>query len=177
MTYFYAVLSDGTVEGNRTAFFLIGGFMAVWIIFYGVVQASAPKLLGAARRNQTELVTAAKSWALGLLGIISMLALVVSLSIIPVPLEPYVLTIGLIVFGGVFAVNSSLHSYLILAFTNSNRVTLDVGFYYMANASGRLVGTLLSGLTFQLQGLALCLITASVMVGLSTLAARRLETA
>ena len=175
--YFYAVLSDGTVEGNRTAFFLIGGFMAVWIIFYGIVQASAPKLLGAARRNQTELVTAAKSWALGLLGIISMLALVVSLSIIPVPLEPYVLTIGLIVFGGVFAVNSSLHSYLILAFTNSNRVTLDVGFYYMANASGRLVGTLLSGLTFQLQGLALCLFTASVMVGISALAARRLETA
>jgi predicted MFS family arabinose efflux permease len=72
-------------------------------------------------------------------------------------------------------VNSALHSYLILAFTRDERVTMDVGFYYMANAAGRLIGTVLSGLTYQVGGLALCLATAAVMVGLSALAAGRLE--
>ena len=65
----------------------------------------------------------------------------------------------------VFALNSSLHSYLILAFTSAERVTMDVGFYYMANAAGRLIGTLLSGLSYQIGGLPLCLATAGVMAG------------
>jgi len=85
------------------------------------------------------------------------------------------LVIGLLVFGAVFAVNSSLHSYLILAFTQDARVTMDVGFYYMANAGGRLLGTVLSGLTYQFGGLGLCLATAAVMVALSALAAGRLK--
>ena len=71
--------------------------------------------------------------------------------------------------------NSSLHSYLILAFSRAERVTMDVGFYYMANAAGRLLGTLLSGLTYQLAGLPLVLGTAAVLVALSTLAAGRLR--
>jgi hypothetical protein len=82
--------------------------------------------------------------------------------------------VGLLVFGAIFAVNSALHSYLILAFTRAERVTLDVGFYYMANAGGRLLGTLLSGLTYQLGGLALMLGVATGMVTLSALAAGRL---
>jgi hypothetical protein len=77
-------------------------------------------------------------------------------------LVPIVVT-GLLLFGGVFALNSSLHSYLILALTDKDRVTLDVGFYYMANATGRLIGTLLSGLSFQLGGLPLCLATAGLL--------------
>jgi hypothetical protein len=77
------------------------------------------------------------------------------------------LVAGLLVFGAVFAVNSSLHSYLILSFTKAERVTMDVGFYYMANAAGRLTGTLLSGLTYQIGGLPLMLGTATIMVGLS----------
>ena len=81
---------------------------------------------------------------------------------------------GLLVFGAIFAVNSSLHSYLILAFTKSERVTMDVGFYYMANAGGRLIGTLLSGLTYQLGGLPLVLGTAAVMVALAALTSSRL---
>jgi hypothetical protein len=52
---------------------------------------------------------------------------------------------------------------------------MDVGFYYMANAGGRLLGTVLSGLTYQLGGLSLMLGVATVMVGLSTLAAGRLR--
>jgi hypothetical protein len=83
--------------------------------------------------------------------------------------------LGLLAFGAVFALNSALHSYLILAFTRSERVSMDVGFYYMANAAGRLAGTLLSGASYQLGGLSLCLATAAAMAGLSWLAMRRLE--
>ena len=78
-------------------------------------------------------------------------------------------------FGAVFAINSALHSYLILAFTKAERVTMDVGFYYMANAGGRLLGTVLSGLTYQIGGLSLMLATASVLVICSALAAGRLH--
>ena len=82
---------------------------------------------------------------------------------------------GLLVFGFLFAVNSSLHSYLILAFTDARRVTMDVGFYYMANAAGRLIGTVLSGASYQFGGLPLCLATAAVFVILSRLAASGLR--
>lgn len=78
-------------------------------------------------------------------------------------------------FGFVFAVNSSVHSYLILAFGETGRITRDVGFYYMANAAGRLLGTLLSGLSYQLGGLPLCLATAGGMAALAWLSARRLQ--
>ena len=78
-------------------------------------------------------------------------------------------------FAVVFALNSALHSYLILAFTDGDRVTMDVGFYYMSNAAGRLLGTLLSGLTYQLGGVALCLATAAAMAALSALAVARLD--
>jgi hypothetical protein len=85
--------------------------------------------------------------------------------------------IGLLIFGALFALNSSLHSYLILAFTSAERVTMDVGFYYMANAAGRLIGTLLSGFTYQLGGLPLCLGTAALMIALSWLSIGNLRAA
>ena len=93
----------------------------------------------------------------------------------PQPWLTATLVLGLLVFGAVFAVNSSLHSYLILAFTKAERVTMDVGFYYMANAGGRLLGTLLSGLTYQIGGLVLMLGTAAAMVAASALAVGRLS--
>ena len=83
--------------------------------------------------------------------------------------------IGLLIFGAVFAINSALHSYLILAFTNQQRATMDVGFYYMANAGGRLLGTLLSGLTFQLGGLPASLTTAGILLYLSYVFALRID--
>ena len=92
----------------------------------------------------------------------------------PAPWLTATLVAGLLLFGFVFAVNSSVHSYLILAFGAADRITRDVGFYYMANASGRLIGTFLSGASYQLGGLALCLTTAGVMALASWLAARRL---
>jgi predicted MFS family arabinose efflux permease len=165
--YFYAVLSDGTTAGNRTAFFLIGTFMAGWIILYGLVQANAPRILRAKTRPESELMSAARRWAWALAVIPAVLAIAALVSAGPQTWLTVSLVIGLLVFGGVFAVNSSLHSYLILSFSKAERVTMDVGFYYMANAAGRLIGTLASGLTYQLGGLPMMLGVAAVMVALS----------
>jgi len=173
--YFQAVLSDGTAEGRREAFFLIGGFLALWIIAYGAVQAMAPRLLGA--RGLPETATAAKAvrWA-GLLVPIPFLLAGASLwAGEPSPALSLTLVAGLLVFGFVFAINASVHSYLILAYGSAERITRDVGFYYMANAAGRLAGTLLSGLSFQFGGLPLCLATAGTMALLSWLSVRRLR--
>ena len=173
--YFYAVLSDGTVAGNRVAFFTIGTFMAVWIILYGAVQASAPRLLRAETRGEAVLINEAWTWALGLALLPALLAALVWIAPAPAPWLTGTLIAGLLGFGAIFAINSALHSYLILAFTKAERVTMDVGFYYMANAAGRLIGTLLSGLSYQWGGLPACLAVAAVMLALSGLLARQLR--
>ena len=175
--YFYAVLSDGSEAGDRAAFFIIGTFMAIWIILYGAVQASAPRLLRAAARGEAAMVESARHWVTALIAIPALLAILTLAAGAPAPWLTGALIAGLLAFGAVFAVNSALHSYLILAFTEDSRVTMDVGFYYMANATGRLLGTLLSGLSYQLGGVALCLGTAAVMVALSALGAGRLHAA
>jgi hypothetical protein len=173
--YFYAVLSDGTVEGNRVAFFTIGTFMAVWIILYGGVQASAPRLLRAETRGDAALIASAWVWAGALALLPAALAVLVWAAGAPAPWLTVTLIGGLLLFGVIFALNSALHSYLILAFTRAERVTMDVGFYYMANAAGRLLGTLLSGVSYQLGGLPACLGTAAAMLVLSAVFARRLS--
>ncbi|TCP39985.1 organoarsenical effux MFS transporter ArsJ [Rhodovulum marinum] len=173
--YFYAVLSDGTEAGNRAAFFLIGGFMAGWIILYGAVQAFAPRLLRAGTRPEAALIAAARGWAWALAAVPAVLTGAALLADGPSPWLTATLVTGLLAFGALFAVNSSLHSYLILAFSRDERVTMDVGFYYMANAAGRLVGTVLSGLTYAAGGLPLMLGAAALMVAASALAAGRLH--
>ena len=176
--FFYSVLSDGSADGNRAAFFQIGIFMAVWIILYGAIQAMAPKLLKAREKSAREIVALAPLWV-GLLALIPLalaLAAWTSAGAAAPTWLALLVVAGLLAFGGVFAVNSALHSYLILAFTSAGRVTMDVGFYYMSNAAGRLIGTLLSGLSYQTGGLALCLATAALMAVLSWLFARRLST-
>ncbi|MCV2881433.1 organoarsenical effux MFS transporter ArsJ [Actibacterium sp. XHP0104] len=175
--YFYAVLSDGSEAGNRAAFFQIGTFMALWIIAYGVVQASAPKLLGAKSKPLGQISRMATRWVAGLTVIPLALAGLSLMADGPQGWLTGALIAGLMVFGFVFAVNSSLHSYLILALTSAERVTMDVGFYYMSNAAGRLVGTLLSGLSYQIGGLPLCLATAGAMAGLSAICIRGLRPA
>ena len=172
--YFYSVLSDGTPESNRVAFFIIGIFMAIWVILYGAVQASAPKLLRARQKSESQIVGEARFWVGSLFFVPFALALFAWLSGGPALWLTTLVVIGLLIFGGLFALNSSLHSYLILAFTSSERVTMDVGFYYMANAAGRLLGTVLSGLTYQLGGLPLCLGTAALMIALSWLSIGKL---
>lgn len=164
--FFYSVLSDGTPESKRAAFYMIGAFMAVWTVLYGVVQANAPRLVGGKETPLPVLVQKLAKFTSALIAIPLILASLIQLfpghAIIVV-----VVVIGLLIFGALFAINSSLHSYLILAFTTGERVTMDVGFYYMANAAGRLLGTLLSGLTYQMGGISACLTAASVLIVLS----------
>ena len=167
--YFYAVLSDGTTAGNRTAFFLIGTFMALWVILYGLIQANAPRILRARTRPTDELIKAARGWAWSLAAVPAILTGIAIIAGEPQLWLTISLVTGLLIFGVVFAVNSSLHSYLILSFTKAERVTLDIGFYYMANAAGRLAGTLLSGITYQIGGLPLMLGVAAFMVALSAM--------
>ena len=173
--YFYAVLSDGTTDGNRTAFFLIGTFMALWVILYGAVQASAPRLLRAKDRSANDLAASARTWVGTLFFAPAILATAAALVGAPTPALTTLIIAGLLLFGGLFALNSALHSYLILAFTSAERVTMDVGFYYMANAAGRLIGTLMSGLSYQIGGLPLCLACAAAMIALSWLSIGKLS--
>ena len=173
--YFYAVLSDGSEDGNRAAFFTIGTFMAVWTILYGIVQGWAPSILKAASRSPEEILAQARRWVAALAVVPALLATLVLIAAEPSPALTVTIIIGLLIFGGIFAVNSSLHSFLILSFTDARRVTMDVGFYYMSNAAGRLLGTVLSGFTYQVGGLPLCLATAAVMIGLSWLGTSQLS--
>ena len=173
--YFYAVLSDGSEDGNRAAFFTIGTFMAVWTILYGIVQGWAPSILKAASRSPEEILAQARRWVAALAVVPALLATLVLIAAEPSPALTVTIIAGLLIFGGIFAVNSSLHSFLILSFTDARRVTMDVGFYYMSNAAGRLLGTVLSGFTYQVGGLPLCLATAAVMIGLSWLGTSQLN--
>ncbi|OZB03144.1 MAG: MFS transporter, partial [Marinobacter sp. 34-60-7] len=125
--YFQSVLSDGTPEGARAAFFLIGGFMAAWIIAYGAVQAGAPRLLRAATRPEAEIVGQAIRWAGLLVPIPLVLAGLALAAGAPAVWLTGSVVAGLMLFGFVFAINSAVHSYLILAFTSEARVTMDVG--------------------------------------------------
>ncbi len=175
--YFYSVLSDGSSEGNRAAFFMIGTFMAIWTILYGLVQSGTPRILKATTRTHGQLLRQAKWWV-GVLAIVpASLAALVLTGPEASPALTSAIVIGLLVFGAIFAVNSALHSFLILSFTDAKRVTLDVGFYYMSNAAGRLVGTVLSGMSYQFGGLALCLGVAAAMIAVSGLATSQLRSA
>lgn len=171
--YFHSVLSDGTEAGARAAFFQVGAFMALWIILYGGMQAAAPRLFRAGGRSLGEVAGLAVLWV-GVLTTIPAALAVAALAGEGGWLTA-TLVAGLLVFGAVFAINSSLHSYLILALTSAERVTMDVGFYYMSNAAGRLAGTLISGLSYQAAGLPGCLAAAAAMAGASWFCARRVQ--
>ncbi len=175
--YFQAVLSDGTADGRRAAFFLVGGFMAAWIMAYGAVQAAAPRLMGGADQTEAEITRKAVRASLALVPIPFALALAAVVMPGPNFGLTALLVAGLLLFGFVFALNSAVHSYLILAFGAADRITRDVGFYYMANAAGRLSGTVLSGISYQIGGLPLCLATAGLMALASWATIRRLPAA
>ncbi|QDE32972.1 organoarsenical effux MFS transporter ArsJ [Shewanella polaris] len=147
----------------------VGSFMASWVIGYGVVQSVAPYFTGK-RQGKVPSGRAAFAWATYLLLIPA--AIAVALHADFYVLESVV--IGLLVFGVVFAINSSLHSYLIVSYAGSDGVSLDVGFYYMANAMGRLIGTVLSGWVYQAYGLEACLWISSGFVALAALISLKL---
>ncbi len=138
------------------SFWQTGGFLAIWVIGYGMVQAAAP---GFVRRRSAdeeggEPDGRTATWLAFVLAAFPA-AIAVGLT---VDLDPTaVIVVGLIAFGVVFAMNSAVHSYLILAYSDNDKATMNVGFYYMANAGGRLAGTVLSGLLYEWDGLAACL--------------------
>lgn len=150
------------------SYYGIGGFMAAWVIGYGMVQSVAPRLLR--RRGVLDEIAAAHRWSL-------ILAVVAALMAAGVMLDQMVTAVvvgGLIIFGVVFALNSSLHSFLILAYSDDDAISMDVGFYYSANAAGRLVGTLLSGIMYLWGGLTAALWASALFVVLTWLLTLRL---
>ena len=134
-------------------FMQVGGFLALWIIGYGFVQALAPKLIRKSHHQLGPDGVTARVWAFVLTWIPAGIALALMFEINP----SWSVIIGLGLFGVVFAINSAVHSYLILAYSDHDKVSMNVGFYYMANAGGRLVGTVLSGWVYQVSGLVGCL--------------------
>ncbi|MCF6433961.1 organoarsenical effux MFS transporter ArsJ [Pseudoalteromonas sp. MMG022] len=147
---------------------LIGSFMALWIIFYGIVQANAPKIT----RNLQAPARQLTFWA----ALLTVIPVLIAIALYQQLAATWVIVLGLLCFGGVFAINSSLHSYLIVKFADSDGVSLDVGFYYMANAMGRLLGTVLSGAIYQVYGLEACLWFSSLLLLFTVFISKRLTT-
>ncbi|MGQ5489250.1 organoarsenical effux MFS transporter ArsJ [Thauera sp. ZXT1-4] len=142
-------------------FTMVGTFLAVWTIAYGLVQALAPQIVRRSTDGLSREVPAARRWSAALAVIPSALAAAVWLE---APNLEWVVVGGLGLFGFAFAVSSSVHSYLVLAYAGSEKAAEDVGFYYAANALGRFIGTLLSGLLYQWGGLLYALIGSAVML-------------
>jgi len=156
------------------SFWEAGGFLAVWVIGYGVVQASTPAWIrrrAGGPGGEPDGTTA--TWlAFALAAFPAAIAVALTAGMTPTA----VVVVGLLAFGVIFALNSAVHSYLILAYTDSDTVAMNVGFYYMANALGRLVGTVLSGWLYGVAGLVGCLWASVVFVlaaGLLSLALPR----
>ncbi|MCV2885987.1 organoarsenical effux MFS transporter ArsJ [Aestuariibacter sp. AA17] len=139
----------------------VGGFLALWVIGYGGVQSIAPKIIRLSSNISAAVETS--KWA----ALLSLVTLAIIVSMHYQWSVQVSIVAGLMLFGAVFAVNSSLHSYLIVSYAKADGVSLDVGFYYMANAMGRLIGTVLSGWIFQAYGFTACLLISFLFVVLA----------
>ncbi len=147
-------------SGLGWSFYQVGGFLALWVIGYGMVQSFAPTLINRFGSGRPPQASTIQFWTFALTGIPALIAIALAVGV-PADLA---IVAGLLLFGVVFAFNSAVHSYLVLAFTDDDKVALNVGFYYMANSGGRLAGTVLSGLVYQWFGLVGCLWTSSFFV-------------
>ena len=163
--WFVVALPVFLYEVLEWPFTMVGAFMATWIIGYGIVQACAPKILSHCHQGQEPCGTTARLLAF----ILALVPLIIAVGLENTWPTESVLIIGLIIFGVVFALNSAVHSYLILAYAEHDKVAMNVGFYYMANAGGRLLGTLLSGWLYQSQGLEASLWLSSAFVFIAAL--------
>lgn len=142
-------------------FTMVGGFLAAWTIGYGLVQALAPNIVRRSADGLSAEVPAARLWSALLAGVPMGIAAAVAMDL---PHLQWVVVGGLGLFGVAFAVNSSVHSYLVLAYAGSEKAAEDVGFYYAANALGRFFGTLMSGLLYQWGGLMYALLGSALML-------------
>jgi len=146
----------------------VGSLLAVWVIGYGVVQSLAPALTR--RQGLLPSGKTAASWG----GLLSLIPLAIAVMLYCEVDAVHCVVIGLLVFGAVFAINSAVHSYLIVSYAREEGVSLDVGFYYMANAAGRLIGTVLSGAVYQWAGFEACLLVSTLFIVVSSFVAVRL---
>jgi hypothetical protein len=150
-------------------FWQVGGYLAAWVMIYGMIQAAAPKLTG---RSQASDVVGRQLVVFG--GCLALtpaaIGLALSYGLPPV----FVVTVGLLIFALLFAMNSALHSFLIVRFARDEGASLDIGFYYMANAGGRLAGTIGSGALYQWMGLEACLWVSAGLIAIASLAAMSL---
>lgn len=146
-------------------FWQVGGLMASWVIGYGVIQAITPSFFDA-----THAKTSVSLWGM----ILTLMPALLAILQLKQWLNTSALLAGLVVYATLFAINSSLHSYLIVSEAKHEGVSLDVGFYYMSNALGRLLGTVLSGAIYQFAGLGWCLIASACSIAVSSLIARKL---
>ena len=142
----------------------VGTFMAFWVIGYGAVQASAPAVMRHFTRGQAPGGKSALVISLLLTGVMSLIAVLFAQNIAP----HIVIVGGLLLFGAIFALNSSVHSFLVLDYADGEKAAVNVGFYYMANAMGRLIGTLFSGLLFQWGGVLWALAGSAVFLALTS---------
>jgi MFS family permease len=151
------------------SFWQTGAFLAVWVIGYGAVQAAAPGLMRRRARGRDGGEPTGRT-AMGLAFVLAFFPAGIALAL-AANIDPTVIVVvGLIAFGVAFALNSAVHSYLILRYAEGDKVAMNVGFYYMANAAGRLAGTILSGLLYQWQGLEACLwVSVAFVLGAGTL--------
>ncbi|MEX1199405.1 MAG: organoarsenical effux MFS transporter ArsJ [Methylophaga sp.] len=147
----------------------IGALLATWVIGYGIVQALAPKLTGFSKQHAPDGYQV-WLWSLPLM----LLPLLIAAAVYWQVGVMWALTAGLLIYGVLFAINSAVHSYLIVAYADEDGVSLDVGFYYMANAGGRLAGTVLSGWIYQTAGLAACLLVSAMMIAAASIISRLL---
>ncbi len=147
-------------------FWQVGGYLAAWIIIYGFIQAVAPKLTG---KNKTPEAVRAQLVIFG--GLLALIPAGIALALTRDFSVVYVVTIGLLLFALLFAMNSALHSFLIVRFARADGASLDIGFYYMANAGGRLAGTVASGALFQVFGLGVCLWVSALMIAFASITA------
>ena len=147
-------------------FWQVGGYLAAWIIIYGFIQAVAPKLTG---RNKAPQAVRAQLVIFG--GLLALIPAAIALALTRDFSVVYVVTIGLLLFALLFAMNSALHSFLIVRFARADGASLDIGFYYMANAGGRLAGTVASGALFQVFGLGACLWVSALLIAFASIAA------
>jgi hypothetical protein len=154
-------------------FWEVGGFMGLWVIGYGLVQGSAPALRRAWGQSAPPGVSAVEFWS----AVLSAIPALIAIALWRQVGQPGIaVVVGLAAFGVVFAMNSSIHSYMVLAYTDAESVSLNVGFYYMANAAGRLVGTVLSGALFLVGGLQACLWCSALLVALAFATSTKLPT-
>ncbi len=144
----------------------VGGFLAAWVIGYGIVQSFAPRVIRMYQPRSVSEVAASRLWALLLAIVTATLAIISAFD----DVRTAGIIIGLVIFGIIFAVNSSIHSYLILAYSDDDNVAMDVGFYYSSNAAGRFIGTLLSGIFYVWGGLTLALWGSTIFVIVTWLA-------